>query len=911
MPQADGEIIIDTELRADGMKAGSKEIEAAVRRMSDSINDYSVKAKTAIHRQVDAFVKLNQEYAAQEQKVERLKQKVSEYANQRIPTQEYREVQIQIEKATRDMNCLTEAQERFIASGGRRWSNTYRKQQYDIDQLANTIRYAEGELRELEATGRAFTFGTSTKAAAADMERLASEERKLANMNNKLRTSYGSIKGSVDKYKSTLQKTDSAQNKASNSSKRLSKSLKDTDKSARYARIGFGQMLKNSLLLGFAFQAIQATMRWIVSGFQNLAKESTGTNANISMLWSSLARLQNALASAFSPILSVVAPILSKFIDMLATAANYVSMFFSFLSGKNTYTKALSVQKDYAASLDKTSKSAKDTAKSTQDAADAAEAYLSPLDDINRLESKKDSSGNGGSSSGSGGGSGSSGPMFVEEAIGDTAKFEKFKDILDKIFEPFKKAWEREGKNTIDAAKYAFSSLGELAKSVGQSMLEVWTNGTGEKMLVTMLQIAQDLFKIIGNIATKLNEAWNKNEVGTRIIQNIANAVQAVLDWIKKIADDTERWSKNLDFYPLLEAIANLTSKLQPLIQAIGNTLEWLYKNIVLPLLKWCIENGLPELIDTIAQLFELITAVVNFINDKILPIIKPILDALLKMVEELTSGCLLSLNGFLTFLTGIFQGDISKVKDGIEKMIQASANNVSAIFKFIQNGILTPLTQFLKNIWTKDWSVSFGYLGNYLNGFLANVKNAMNSVRQTLNGIITFLQGVFTGNWSQAWQGIINTFKGLWSGIASAIKQPINNVISKINAMLSAVSTGVNKAIRMLNRIKVPSWVPGIGGKSVHISSVGTARIPYLAQGGVIPPNKEFMAVLGDQKSGNNIEAPESLIRKIVREESGNKGNTTYKVQAQVGRRTLFDLVLEEAKIRQTSMGTNPFELA
>ena len=96
-----------------------------------------------------------------------------------------------------------------------------------------------------------------------------------------------------------------------------------------------------------------------------------------------------------------------------------------------------------------------------------------------------------------------------------------------------------------------------------------------------------------------------------------------------------------------------------------------------------------------------------------------------------------------------------------------------------------------------------------------------------------------------------------------------------------------------------------------MHISSVGTARIPYLAQGGVIPPNKEFMAVLGDQKSGNNIEAPESLIRKIVREESGNKGNTTYKVQAQVGRRTLFDLVLEEAKIRQTSTGTNPFELA
>ena len=82
-----------------------------------------------------------------------------------------------------------------------------------------------------------------------------------------------------------------------------------------------------------------------------------------------------------------------------------------------------------------------------------------------------------------------------------------------------------------------------------------------------------------------------------------------------------------------------------------------------------------------------------------------------------------------------------------------------------------------------------------------------------------------------------------------------------------------------------------------------------YLAQGAVIPPNKEFMAVLGDQKSGNNIEAPESLIRRIVREESGNGKGSTYNVTAQVNRRTLFDLVLEEGKVRRTVTGRNPFE--
>lgn len=114
-----------------------------------------------------------------------------------------------------------------------------------------------------------------------------------------------------------------------------------------------------------------------------------------------------------------------------------------------------------------------------------------------------------------------------------------------------------------------------------------------------------------------------------------------------------------------------------------------------------------------------------------------------------------------------------------------------------------------------------------------------------------------------------------------------------------------------------VSAWkhVAGIE-KLTGFSSVGfnvgywsAPMVPYLAQGAVIPPNKEFMAVLGDQKSGNNIEAPESLIRRIVREESGNGKGSTYNVTAQVNRRTLFDLVLEEGKVRRTVTGRNPFE--
>ena len=88
---------------------------------------------------------------------------------------------------------------------------------------------------------------------------------------------------------------------------------------------------------------------------------------------------------------------------------------------------------------------------------------------------------------------------------------------------------------------------------------------------------------------------------------------------------------------------------------------------------------------------------------------------------------------------------------------------------------------------------------------------------------------------------------------------------------------------------------------------------IPYLAKGAVIPPRSEFLAVLGDQKQGNNIETPEALLRKIVREETGgqqsNSGN--YRFIAQINRKTIFDEIIEEAKLSQNRTGRNPFELA
>ena len=160
----------------------------------------------------------------------------------------------------------------------------------------------------------------------------------------------------------------------------------------------------------------------------------------------------------------------------------------------------------------------------------------------------------------------------------------------------------------------------------------------------------------------------------------------------------------------------------------------------------------------------------------------------------------------------------------------------------------------------------------------------------------------------------IKESFRSGFSTLVGYVKSPINSIIRFINNFLYAIQTMQNSFANALNSmsISLPHWLEKLTGFSSVGFNVGywsAPMVPYLAQGAVIPPNKEFMAVLGDQKSGNNIEAPESLIRRIVREESGNGKGSTYNVTAQVNRRTLFDLVLEEGKVRRTVTGRNPFE--
>ena len=146
----------------------------------------------------------------------------------------------------------------------------------------------------------------------------------------------------------------------------------------------------------------------------------------------------------------------------------------------------------------------------------------------------------------------------------------------------------------------------------------------------------------------------------------------------------------------------------------------------------------------------------------------------------------------------------------------------------------------------------------------------AVNLKENILGGIIEFITGVFTGDWEKAWEGVKKIFKGIWNSIIMVIEIAINLIIKGINWMISKLNT---------IHFEIPDWVPIIGGKSfgINISPVSEVSLPRLATGAVIPPNREFMAVLGDQKSGTNIETPLETMVQAFRQalsDGGYSGN-------------------------------------
>lgn len=211
MGQADGTILIDTSISDDGLVAGTKEVEAAARRMAESVSGIADKAKVALQKQADAFAKLNSQYDEQARKVEDLKKKVDALREDKIPTQEYTDLNKEIDTTNKKLDAAIERQIKFVEIGGKQGSQTFKSMEYDIDNLRKKLEDAEEKKKQLESSGGAYTTGADTESGQKIVAQYVAAQNVLESTNNRLNTSYKALKVSAEGYNEAVKKAAEAE----------------------------------------------------------------------------------------------------------------------------------------------------------------------------------------------------------------------------------------------------------------------------------------------------------------------------------------------------------------------------------------------------------------------------------------------------------------------------------------------------------------------------------------------------------------------------------------------------------------------------------------------------------------------------------------------------------------------------
>lgn len=327
-----------------------------------------------------------------------------------------------------------------------------------------------------------------------------------------------SVARKTKKFSSNANKGRNSANLFSNALKVLGNRSNSTGNSFKHANSGISMMVKSMFTWGIVFPMVIRGLSAIGTGLLNNLK----TNQQFAK---SLAQIQTNLMVAFTPIYQAILPAINSLMSALAKATAYIASFISALFGK-TYQQSYEATQqliDAKEAMGAYGDSAKKAAKEIKG--------LAGIDEINNLGTQ-------GSDSESGAPTLTPPSMDMSAVDGETAAWaEKFKKILSDLFKPMKQAWDKEGKATMNALKYALSEIWQLIKDIGKSFMEVWTNGTGQKVCENILKVLQTIFKIVGDIAKAFDIAWKKNNLGTKLIQDIFNSLNSVLELLIDIGE--------------------------------------------------------------------------------------------------------------------------------------------------------------------------------------------------------------------------------------------------------------------------------------------------------------------------------------------------------------------------------------
>lgn len=577
---ADGSIIIDTRIDTDGISSGVKEVQAAFKDLANSVKEINANINSIFH---DGFEKLEDSFQSLQQKSEKVENSMDKMGNSAKKTGTTVSSsfnKMDISGASRKVNLLGRQFEGLgtivkrigflvgsafavgkliqfgkesieLGSDLAEVQNvvdvTFTTMSDKVNEFAKNAMTSAG-LSETMAKRYVGTFGAMSKsfgfseAQAYDMStaltQLTGDVASFYNISQDL--AYIKLKSVFTGETETLKDLGVVMTQSALDQYALANGYSKTTSAMT-------EQEKVALRLAFVQKQLSAASGDFIRTSDSWANQVRVMQLQLQSL---KATVGQGLINIFTPVLKVINILLGK----LATLANAFKSFTELITGKKSSgqtsgsgaglagTDAIADTADqYGQAADNAEQLAdatNDTAKATKKANKETKNYLSSLDEVHKASSTEGASsipsgsGSGGTGSGGGGlpssvgsvdyGSLAEGENALDK-ISDSAK--KLADLLKKLWKPFQDAWKKEGKNTINAAKTALDGLKKLAVSVGKSLVEVWTNGTGTTMLTTMLRIAQNVLKTVGNIASGFADAWSKNNVGTQIIQNIADAL--------------------------------------------------------------------------------------------------------------------------------------------------------------------------------------------------------------------------------------------------------------------------------------------------------------------------------------------------------------------------------------------------
>lgn len=587
------------------------------------------------------------------------------------------------------------------------------------------------------------------------------------------------------------------------------------------------------------------------------------------------ATIGTVLMNVLLPAVKAINSVLSQLISLAQGAARALSEAFGFELSSSA-DEAQSIVKSTSQAADNYS----DIADNAQQTQEAQEGSLASFDQMNKLndESKSDSTG----VSGAGEIMQPSGTSVevdtgkADKKLSDFFKsvrtqFEKLADYLDKNFKPiFADIWSGLERESIELAQIlggVFSDIMSLSEPLKAYFINDFT------------PLMQTAFSTLGKIGIGLFDSFNKvfsdiwNVAVFPILQNFLtvglplitdfgtqtwNTLGVLFDNIKEIFDTL--W--NGVAQPVLNALKTLWCDTWQSISDFWN--EWGQP----------IFDGINEGITTTKNVF------LNLWET----VLKPVFDKLMDVADSVWTEHLKPLlDEFLDFVGTLITSVLS-----------------------IYNKAIAPVVNWLVSILGPIVSSVLGKIIKTVGNVISNIIDAVKNIISALKGVVLFIAGVFTGDWKKAWQGVKKIFKGVWDALVDIAKTPINLIIGLINGLTGAVEDALNWIIDGINELSftTPDWLPGdLGGQTFgfDLSQIDIPEIPKLAQGAVIPPNSEFLAVLGDQKRGTNIEAPLDTITQAVLQAlvsyggAGGNQKISVTIPLTLNGRTITQIVIDD----------------